>query len=122
MLRLDTRQAIAQHLDLIRDLFKPGAKLTLLVRNPEIEADADVLFTSDTLPEVVASIRHREATDKKIELPKAYEDPELRDGLAEIVEQIIDESSPGLDHPRALDAALDAILTTVDVRYERKLG
>ena len=39
--------------------FKPGAKLTLLVRNPTVPGDADFVMTSDTLPDAIAALQLR---------------------------------------------------------------
>lgn len=43
-------------------LFKPGAKLTLIVRNPAAEAagkDADFVMTDDSLDEAIAVLQRR---------------------------------------------------------------
>ena len=41
----------------IADLFKPGAKLTLVVRVPEFpDGTRDVLLTDDTAPEIIKAI------------------------------------------------------------------
>lgn len=56
---------IEHHLNQIAAFFKPGAKLTLLVRHPGIEGDADALFTNDTFPEIVAAIERRRAQDEE---------------------------------------------------------
>jgi hypothetical protein len=45
-------------------------------------------------------------------------DPEVRDNLAEVIEQIAEEGPEGMAHPRALDAALDRILGDIDARFE----
>ena len=55
---------IHEHLDAIAALFKPGAKLTLLVRNDVGSGlDADVVITNDTLPEAIAGLQRRQAAE-----------------------------------------------------------
>lgn len=56
---------IEYHLNQIAAFFKPGVKLTLLVRHPDIEGDADALLTNDTLPEIIAAIERRLAQDEE---------------------------------------------------------
>ncbi|MGN6270908.1 MAG: hypothetical protein ACTHM0_13570 [Sphingomonas sp.] len=57
-----TEQAIAKHLDGIAGLFKPGAKITLLVRNDVgADKDADFVMTSDTLDAAIAALEIRKA-------------------------------------------------------------
>lgn len=58
-LRERIRAAIADHCLAIEDLFVPGAKVTVLVRNPSVPGDADVLVTSDTDVEIVAALERR---------------------------------------------------------------
>lgn len=48
-------------LEQIQNLFKPGAKVTLLVRNPDINGDAGFLLTDDSLDAVLREIRKRMA-------------------------------------------------------------
>jgi hypothetical protein len=50
---------LAEHCTLIADLFKPGAKVTLLVRNPQL-ADGDVLVSDDDMNLVIEAIRKLE--------------------------------------------------------------
>jgi hypothetical protein len=50
----------------IAALFKPGAKLTLLVRNdvgPDVDADA--VITNDTLPAAIAGLQRRQAAETR---------------------------------------------------------
>jgi len=47
---------IANHLDAIGSHFKPGCKVTLLVRNPDV-ADGDLLMTVDDPVAIIESIR-----------------------------------------------------------------
>lgn len=51
---------IADHMDEILALFKPGAKITVLVRAPGYP-ERDLCMTSDELPEVAAMIERRRA-------------------------------------------------------------
>ena len=53
------RSDIVDHCVAIERLFKLGAKVTVIVRNPHVPGDADVLVTSDTLPEIVSAIQLR---------------------------------------------------------------
>jgi hypothetical protein len=53
---------IAEHLDSIKSMFKDGAKVTLIVRNPNIK-DADVLVTDDAPKEIVAALRRLSKMD-----------------------------------------------------------
>lgn len=48
------------------------------------------------------------------------DDNTARDGVAEVLEQIAAEGPEGFAHPRALDAALDAIFSIIDQHYEPK--
>ncbi len=61
MSRLDeVATTIESHLHAIEELWKPGVKLTLLVRNPQYQnGGADVLFTTDDLPHVLFAIARR---------------------------------------------------------------
>lgn len=55
---------IEAHLNAIAAEFKPGAKLTLLVRNDVGEGrDGDAVFTNDTLPEAIAALQRRRTED-----------------------------------------------------------
>jgi hypothetical protein len=50
---------IGEHLDAIKSMFKPGAKITLIVRNPSLK-DGDVLLTDDDTREAVAALKRLE--------------------------------------------------------------
>lgn len=52
-------RSIEAHLSAIAAEFRPGARLTLLVRNPTIAGDADAVFTTDTLPEAISALNRR---------------------------------------------------------------
>lgn len=55
-----TGQEIADRLADIADMFKPGAKLTLLVRHPDYpNGDRDVVITDDSLAAVIDALRIR---------------------------------------------------------------
>jgi hypothetical protein len=47
---------IAEHLESIKAMFKDGAKITLIVRNPNLK-DGDVLLTDDVVNEAVKALR-----------------------------------------------------------------
>jgi hypothetical protein len=61
----DVAVRISSHLEAIAAEFRPGAKLTLLVRN-DIGAgkDADVVFTDDKLLAAIAALQHRHTTEQ----------------------------------------------------------
>jgi hypothetical protein len=59
----DMHLVIANHAGEISDLFKPGAKVSIIVRNPSL-ADGDV-FISDDSPEEVKRALDRLATKKE---------------------------------------------------------
>ena len=54
------KDEIADHAEKIEKLFRPGAKVTVLVRNPNFGKDhsADVLVTNDKLDDVFAALEH----------------------------------------------------------------
>lgn len=58
----DVSDALSCMLADAESLFKPGAKLTLVVRNPAAEAagrDADLIMTNDSLDEAMAALQRR---------------------------------------------------------------
>lgn len=57
----DLHFALETHLRRIERFFKPGAKVTLMVRNPGTPGDAGVLLTNDDLDAVIAEIERRKA-------------------------------------------------------------
>ena len=63
---------IANHCGDIAVLFKPGAKVTVLIRNPDIaEGGADMLVTDDQPDLIIAAIqRLKERKEQKL----TYED------------------------------------------------
>jgi hypothetical protein len=46
----------ADYMDHILKLFKPGAKITVIVRSPLVPGDTDFILTDDDLTEVRAAI------------------------------------------------------------------
>lgn len=55
---------ISEYLNEIAQLFKPGAKLTLVVRHPSHPAgDQDMVLTNDQLPLAIKAIEQRIAED-----------------------------------------------------------
>lgn len=54
---------LAEHLEQIQQLFRPGAKVTLVVRNPGY-GDAGVVIGDDDLDEAVKEIRKRQEADR----------------------------------------------------------
>lgn len=67
------RLEAGEHLDAVLQLFKPGAKGTLLVRSPDGESQPgahDFVITNDDLAEVAAMIdRRRAATEIGSDIP-----------------------------------------------------
>lgn len=51
---------LAKHLDRIKRAFKPGSRVTLVIRNPGISDEAGVVIGDDDLDEAVAEIRRRQ--------------------------------------------------------------
>lgn len=49
------QEQMSNHMDAILRLFKPGAKITVVVRNPGY-GDADVVIGSDDLDEAIRAI------------------------------------------------------------------
>lgn len=62
---LALQDELSRHLDEIGTLFKPGAKLTLVVRNPG-RGDAGVVIGNDDLDLAVEEIRRRQAATKGV--------------------------------------------------------
>jgi len=59
---------VGQHLERISKLFKSGAKLTLLVRQPDHD-DQDFMMTNDDLADaakVIARVQRRRAAETKV--------------------------------------------------------
>lgn len=50
---------VSFHLNRIAENFKGIPKITLIVRNPAVEGDADIVITNDTLDEAGAAIQRR---------------------------------------------------------------
>ena len=55
-----TCDEVAQHMDRILKCFKPGAKITVIVRSPQIPGDTDFILTSDDLDEVISAIQRQQ--------------------------------------------------------------
>jgi len=51
------------HLGAIERLFRPGAKLTLLVRHDIPGKDCDFVMTTDALPDAIAALQKRHDRD-----------------------------------------------------------
>lgn len=59
--KLETARAnVAEHMDSILRIFKPGAKITVMVRRPG-QPEQDFLMTDDDLAEAVKLIGRRQA-------------------------------------------------------------
>lgn len=58
----DVREAVAGYCDLIRANFKPGAKITVLVRRPEhFDGSQDFVLTDDDLSKAISALIVRRA-------------------------------------------------------------
>lgn len=51
--------SLAEHCEQIAKWFKPGAKVTILVRNPQVPGDADVVVSNDDLAAAIAALQRR---------------------------------------------------------------
>lgn len=56
-------EQVADHMDAMLKLFKQGAKITVIVRQPD-KPDQDFLLTNDTLDDI-AAVAMRRKTDPK---------------------------------------------------------
>ena len=59
---INVQQRMSDHMDGILRLFKSGAKITVIVRNPE-HGDADVILGNDDLDDAIAAINHLKAKE-----------------------------------------------------------
>lgn len=68
---MDLRQVhaeVAEHAGQVADLFKPGARVTILIRNPQLE-DGDIVVSDDSMESVIAAVqRLKEKEEKKLSL------------------------------------------------------
>jgi hypothetical protein len=60
-----TTQTVSDHMDRILQCFKPGAKITVIVRSPEIPGDTDFILTNDDLEHVVMAIWRQQKNHSK---------------------------------------------------------
>lgn len=58
------QRAVTEALVRLEGQWKPGVKLTFIARNPGND-DADVLITSDALPEVLKLVQRRLTDDER---------------------------------------------------------
>jgi hypothetical protein len=59
---------VANHCGDIAELFKPGAKVSVLIRNPRLN-DGDMIVTDDDMDLVIAAVqRLKEKEEKKLSL------------------------------------------------------
>jgi hypothetical protein len=56
----DVQELVADHMDAISSYFKPGVKVTVIVRVPGYP-DRDFMMTADEAPEIKALIERRSA-------------------------------------------------------------
>lgn len=60
-------EIVAGHMHAILALFKPGAKITVLVRRPEApDGSRDFLQTNDALDEIIEAVRRRKDPAKTL--------------------------------------------------------
>ena len=64
-----TTQTVSDHMDRILQCFKPGAKITVIVRSPQIPGDTDFILTNDDLEEAVTAIRRQQKNHSKAASP-----------------------------------------------------
>jgi hypothetical protein len=70
---------IARHCDEIAKMFTDGAKVTVIVRNPQVKGDAGVFVSSDTCEAIAMEIRRRQAQVAKEE---GKEPPDILEGCS----------------------------------------
>lgn len=58
-------EKVADHMDAILQFFKPGAKIAVLVRQPDAP-DQDFLLTNDTPEEIIAAVTRRKVDPKTV--------------------------------------------------------
>ena len=62
----DASEVISEHLDAIKEVFKPGAKITVLVRRPGDDVGRfDFIMGDDDLQEAMNMIARRMAGDRQ---------------------------------------------------------
>lgn len=57
---------IAGHIDEIRGYFVPGAKVTILIRNPAV-ADSDIIITQDKMVDIKIAIEELDKREKSLQ-------------------------------------------------------
>ena len=57
------QERVADHMDEIHRYFKPGVRVTVIVRTPDFP-DRDCLMTADDIPELIALLQRRELAGK----------------------------------------------------------
>jgi hypothetical protein len=60
----DAANEVGGYMDRIVKLFKPGAKITVIVRSPDY-ADRDFIMSDDDLEEAIAALRRRNGTPEE---------------------------------------------------------
>ncbi len=56
----DVSEQVADHMDAILKFFKPGAKITVLVRRPEhADGKQDFVLSNDTIPDAIKALQQR---------------------------------------------------------------
>jgi hypothetical protein len=71
---------IAPHLDAIKRHFKAGAKITLLVRSPELPGDTSVILTDDDIEAAIAELQAKAVEVKGDAIGKALDERRARRG------------------------------------------
>lgn len=59
---LALQESLGRCLERVKKCFKPGSKVTLVVRNPSISDEAGVVIGDDDLDEAIAEIKRRQGT------------------------------------------------------------
>jgi hypothetical protein len=57
------QQRVADHMDEIHGYFKPGVKVTVIVRTPDFP-ERDFMMTADDIPELITLLQRREQAGK----------------------------------------------------------
>ena len=64
----EVQEIVSDHMDKIKKLFKPGTKITVLVRTPGF-GERDFMMTDDENPEIAAMVERRRRADLKAKSP-----------------------------------------------------
>ncbi len=60
----ETHAEVAEHCAQVAKLFKPGAKVTILIRNPS-QADGDMVVSDDAIDSAIAALERLKTKEEK---------------------------------------------------------